>query len=313
MSRGRAIDSTRASLAGHTFHHAWAARSCLELLPADTDLERIALEGFAKDDVGVEVSQSADEVADLVRYRGGPDVQTAHRIEVVQFKYSIARAGVAVRAADLAKTAGKFAQVMRDHRADLGQDRADAVLRFEYLTNRPVDPDLAAALEGLAGGAPLARGDADQAEVLRQATGLDGDDLALFARNLSVVGQGGSVRQVQGALARLIANWNGGADFLAIARLRALSDFVDEIAGMAGQGRNTIGRVDVLGTLQIADEDELFPAEAAFPEVEKVIPRDSLGQVLDRIAAVDRPLLLHATGGMGKTVLMQSLAGALSG
>jgi hypothetical protein len=313
MSQGRTIDSTRASLAGHTFHHAWAARSCLELLPADTDLQRIALEGFAKDNTEVDVSQVADEVADLVRYRGGPDALTAHRIEVVQFKYSIARAEVAVRAADLAKTAGKFAQALRDHRADLGRDRADAVLRFEYLTNRPVDPDLEASLKGLAGGEPMTPRAADQAEALRRATGLDGDDLALFARNLSVVGRGGSVRQVQGALARLIANWNGGADFLAIARLRALCDFVDEIAGMGGQSRNTIGRVDVLGALQIADEDELFPAKAAFPEVEKVIPRDSLGEVLDRIAAVDRPLLLHATGGMGKTVLMQSLAEALSG
>ena len=192
MSRGRTIDSTRASLAGHTFHHAWAARSCLELLPTDTDLERIALEGFAKDDTGVDVSQSADEVADLVRYRGAPNAKAARRIEVVQFKYSIARAEVAVRAADLAKTATKFAQAMRDHRADLGRDQADAVLRFEYLTNRPVDRDLAAALEGLASGAPLAHGAADQAEALRQATGLDGDDLAVFARNLSVVGQGGS-------------------------------------------------------------------------------------------------------------------------
>ena len=89
------IDKVRASKAGHAFHEAWAARSALELLPPSTDLTAITLEGFDERDER-SLGTGAVEIADLVRYHGATDVARAHRVTVVQFKYSIASADTAV-------------------------------------------------------------------------------------------------------------------------------------------------------------------------------------------------------------------------
>jgi len=97
------IDKVRASKAGHAFHEAWAARTALELLPPSTDLTAITLEGFDEQDEQ-SLGTGAVEIADLVRYHGATDVARAHRVTVVQFKYSIASAETAVRAVDLAST-----------------------------------------------------------------------------------------------------------------------------------------------------------------------------------------------------------------
>lgn len=84
------LDGVRASRDGHQYHEAWAARVALELIPPGTDLAAIAIEGFSPDDQD-EMSQEAHDIADLVRYLGGPSEGTATAIEIVQFKYSIAR------------------------------------------------------------------------------------------------------------------------------------------------------------------------------------------------------------------------------
>ena len=89
------IDKVRASKAGHAFHEAWAARTALELLPPSTDLTAITLEGFDEQDEQ-NLGTCAVEIADLVRYHGATDVARAHRVTVVQFKYSIASADTAV-------------------------------------------------------------------------------------------------------------------------------------------------------------------------------------------------------------------------
>ena len=131
------IDKVRASKAGHAFHEAWAARSALELLPPSTDLTAITLEGFDERDER-SLGTGAVEIADLVRYHGATDVARAHRVTVVQFKYSIASADTAVRAADLASTLTKFAATDAALRATHGDDPVLAVVRYEFATNRPI-------------------------------------------------------------------------------------------------------------------------------------------------------------------------------
>ena len=42
-----AIDVVRSSRDGHQFHEAWAARIALELLPPDTSLRALSIEGFS--------------------------------------------------------------------------------------------------------------------------------------------------------------------------------------------------------------------------------------------------------------------------
>ena len=140
-ARGAArIDPVRASRDGHQFHEAWAARSALALLPPDTNLVAIAMEGFSREDDGAH-SQTATEVADLVRYYGGRTVAEADRIEVVQFKYSIASAEIPVRASDLRATVAKFAKGEAERIDNFGEEIARRA-HYEFATNRPIHENL---------------------------------------------------------------------------------------------------------------------------------------------------------------------------
>jgi hypothetical protein len=95
-----AIDKVRASRDGHSYHEIWAARVALELLHPSNSLRILTVEGFSTEDEP-SVSDSATEIADLVRYRNGIDINTASSIEVLQLKYSVARADQGVRAFDV--------------------------------------------------------------------------------------------------------------------------------------------------------------------------------------------------------------------
>lgn len=168
-----------ASLRGHAYHHAWAARSALALLEPATDLEFVVVENFSIEDAP-DVSAQAMEVADLVRYFGSRSADDARQIEVVQFKHSDARANGAFRAADAAKTIKKFAAAFRDFEKTLGAERRNEILRFNLTTNRPIHADLAAAVEALAEGRKGEDGVADQMEALRKAAGLRANRVAPF-------------------------------------------------------------------------------------------------------------------------------------
>ena len=67
--------SVRASRDGDQFHYHWAARRCLELLPGDSDLAAITLEGasVAEGD-GIE---AGEELIDVGFYYGAEDRKVA--------------------------------------------------------------------------------------------------------------------------------------------------------------------------------------------------------------------------------------------
>jgi hypothetical protein len=117
-------------------------------LPPSTDLTAITLEGFDERDEQ-SLGAGAVEIANLVRYHSATDVARAHRVVVVQFKYSIASAETAVRAADQASTLAKFAATDAELRATHGDDHVITVVRHEFATNRPIHENLGKAISAL--------------------------------------------------------------------------------------------------------------------------------------------------------------------
>ena len=99
---------------------------------------------------------------------------------------------------------------------------------------------------------------------------------------------------------------------MARVRLNAVRELAREKAGLASQDRNVISRTDVLTALEIQDENDLLPCPASFPKVGEVVPRQQLAEVVARVPKLTRPLLVHADGGVGKTVFMNSVAAGLA-
>jgi len=312
MKRLRPVDKVRASRDGHEFHEAWAARKALQLVVPLDGLVGIAVEGLAPADQE-NVSAETVEIADLVLYYGKiPTFDQAESVVIVQFKYSKGLAAVPYRSSEIKKTIRKFAQAYRSHKKKHGTKEVEKKLSFELISNRPIHPGLTEAVENIASGLPL-KGDAKkQARQFVSASGLDSKEVRRFAQKVAIIGRAGSLTQNKQALSRVIADWSVAQDAFARARLGAMRQLLRDKAGLAGQGRNLVTRTDVLDVLELQSPDDLFPCPASFPRVGKVVNREQLAAAVKLISKLDKPLLIHAAGGVGKTVFLQSLARVLS-
>lgn len=306
-----AVDTVRASRDGHEFHEAWVARKCLGLLLPRDELVGIAVEGFANEDQSG-VSSEGNEIADAVLYFGrSANLQDAKRVVTVQVKYSKASEHKPFRAADAKKTIGKFARTYRACKTSLGTEKAREKLRFELVTNRPIESALTEAIEGLAARSPL-KGEAKvQAKQVAAACKLTGKDLAEFAARLRMIGLTGNLRENKQQLALTLVDWSDAKDHMARRRLADIREMVRDKAGLLKQHRNVIVRTDVLAALHLSDERDLLPAPASFPSIGKVVDRVQLEDTVNRVPWLTRPLVVHAEGGFGKTVFMNSLAARL--
>lgn len=301
------IDKVRASKAGHAFHEAWAARSALELLLPSTDLSSIALEGFTERDEQ-DLGTDAVEIADLVRYHGANDVARAHAVTIVQFKYSISYADKSVRAADLAHTLTKFAKTDAELIKIHGHEHVSKVVRYEFATNRPIHDNLVAALSGLLKQEEMEVDINHQADQIAKALEDYPFPPSGLLLRLNLVGSKGTLIESERTISATLAAWSEPSDPDAEKRLLKLRNLVRIKAGPGSEKDKRIDRVAVLAELGVEHESLLYPTPDAFPPVGEVVHRAALDEIATLAREPGLPLVIHAAGGMGKTVLMQSVA-----
>ena len=181
-------------------------------------------------------------------------------------------------------------------------------LDFQIITNQPIYEPLLQAIDGIACRQPLVAEARKQADQFAEAADLDGRALAAFASKCKLTGGSGSLESTNSRLASLLVDWSATRDALAAARLGQLRNLVRKKAGTTGDGQNLITRTDILATLEIGDAKDLLPCEPALVDVGDVLDREQLGDAIDMIPVLSAPLLVHAAGGVGKTVFMDSLA-----
>lgn len=283
----------------------------MQLLIPGGDLKAIAVEGLSPVE---QVSAAAHtiDIADLVfYYNGRHSFREAARVTIAQFKYSVADEGNDFRASHAKKTIEKFAQTFTDYRNRYGAEEVSKKLGFQLYTNQPVYQPLYEAIEGIARGASLSGDVEKQAKQFKTASGLSGKALAAFASKLEIVGLTGSLSAINADLEGLVVDWSASTnDPIAEAHLGRLRKFVREKAGSKRAGDNLITRTDILGVLNIDDEANLVPCKTALVDVGKVLPREQIPGAIALVPALTKPLMIHASGGVGKTVFMDSLARA---
>ena len=306
----RSVDKVRASRDGHEYHEAWTARRAMQLLLPDGALTAIAVEGLSPRDKP-HASAETLEIADIVLYYGGTTFEGSERITISQFKYSVADKTTEFKASHAKKTIEKFAKTYRDYIRMYGARAVHNKLDFELITNRPIFGPFRQAVEALAKGMSQTGESASQLQQLKATSGLNGASLAAFAAKLKLVGLSGSLSANKNELTGLIVDWSWNSDSVAGVRLGQLRQMVRDKAGDAGAQDNLIRRTDILAALGIADADDLLPCKPAISDVGKIIDREQLSSALAEIEQLTMPLLIHAAGGIGKTVFMDSLASKL--
>ncbi len=305
------VDTVRASRDGHEYHEAWTARKAMQLLWPDSDLAGIAVEGLSSIE---EESASSEtiEIADVTLYYGrGLTFRDATRTIISQLKYSISDKDEEFRASNAKKTVGKFAKSYLDYLKHYGKQAVHNKLHFHLITNRPIYNALHSALDALAEGSRQNGEVEKQAQQFKKASGLKGAELAAFAARVKFIGLSGNLKKYKHELAGLIVDWSATNDYMAAARLGQLRQMVRDKAGSVGHSDKIIRRTDILYALDVKFPEELLPTPAAIRQVEKVVTREQLTEVTTLISGLKKPLLIHASGGIGKTVFMNCLAKAV--
>ena len=297
---------------GHEYHTAWVARKSLQLLWPDEPLHAIAVEGLSEEDEEV-VESGTVEIADVTLYFGrAATIEYASKIRVCQLKYSVARENTAFTASDAAKTLKKFASSYVEIRNKFGVATAREKFSFELITNRPIHPDFSKSINSIVSGSPASGTVAKQSDQVAISTGLKGNLLQEFARLISLVGKTGDLQNIQSNLLGRIIDWSPSLSPYANARFGDLTALIRKKAGaQPGPSGKLIFQTDVLGALGVSEIRDLLPCPEALPPVKQILNRVQLPDALEQLRNLTGTLLIHAEGGEGKTVFMETLAASL--
>lgn len=289
-------DLVRASRDGDQFHYLWAARRCLNLLAPASALKLISVEGAAEGESGAEaLIEEGDEVIDVAEYLGGDTLASATQVRYIQLKHSTLHCHDEWTMSGLAGTLAGFAK-----RFQALEDRGESLDKFAFIfaTNRPVNADVFDAVEDARVQA-TARNQVASAGLAKY-TGLAPDKLAQFCALLRIHSAEAGFLAQRSALESDFLAYLPGRDQEA---LLLLKDLVTRKATSEFSDDRTIDRLDVLRKLDVEEED-LFPAPNQIEPPEVVVAREQEAELVAGILAADsHPVIVHADGGIGKSVL----------
>lgn len=298
-------DQVRPSRDGDQFHYQWAARKCLELLPGRGDLVAVTIEGPSATEAEGDAIPAGEQLIDVGLYYGDEDRDKARLVRYIQLKHSTRQALARWTASGLEKTvtgfSRRFSELLKRHTAEDVAQR----FRFEFTTNRPISSDVIEALEDLAVGATARH--VKLQESLVAFTELDTVQASHFFRIFVARGGGGDLWEQRNLLARDISSYLPDADYDAPVQLKEL---VTRKATTEFESDPAIRLHDVLRAMKVT-EDQLRPANCLLPDVTNTLLRDQEHDILEAILTAQTPVIIHADGGVGKSVLAARLAASV--
>lgn len=297
-----AADLVRASRDGDQFHYVWAARQCLGLLPGGDDLVAVTIEGSSPSEVDGKHVDAGEELIDVGLYYGAERIETASRLRYVQLKHSSRRTDEPWTASGLEKTIAGFGARYRALRAKLPQMEVDSRLQFALVTNRPIDSRVAETLHALKCGTRTTH--AKLAAQLRGYSGLPASLARSFFKLLEVDGLEDGLWAQKNLLHEDIRGYLPGADGDAPVLLK---DLVSRKASSEFQRNPVIRLYDILQVLRVGPDD-LYPAPNLIREPTTSIARAQEHEVLNEVLSAASPVIIHADGGVGKSIMSTRLA-----
>jgi hypothetical protein len=295
-------DLLRDSRDGDQFHYHWAARQALRLLRPGTDLVALVIEGVSPDDTA---STGGDEVVDLAEYWGTPDLRAARRVVYRQLKHSTEAPDVERTSSYLKKSligfAKKYRSILDEH-----PSAADRVL-FEFVSVPPLAASVKVALEDTATGRD-ALAPREAAYIQEQLSdSLTPAEAQAFSKQFIVRDGEPGLLQLRQAYRAEVASFLPGA---AAAQDILLREMVATRASSIAGFHPVITRATVLSTLQVTEE-MLLPAPNLIDAPSPLIELPQVAEVAQLVKETSAPVIAHATGGMGKSVLAATIGDVL--
>lgn len=296
---------------GEDFHVNWTTRRALRILGSREHLVAISVEGISVNDRyrGRQIAAGL-LVADTVEYYGGEDIGSASRIVLNQLKYSTQHPDRPWSWSEIEAMMAQFAARYRAVARECGVATARSKLRFRFVTNRPISRNVVEAVEHLTGQTTKApKGHALNAvTAIRAATKLTGRPLSAF---LKLVELGARETSRAAIAANALSEANDLLPSVTRDPVTVLRDTVRRFGTTSHGGDPTIRLETVLQAFGIDDPSKLFPAASEFEQLRSSVARRQEPELAALIRSTDRPVLVTAAGGTGKSILAQRIASHL--
>ncbi len=276
------------SRAGDVFHYRWAARRCLGLVYPDTTLTSVFIEGSKED------KKSGEYVIDVSEYY--KSTTRAKVIQYYQLKHTTVQNEVPFGLSHLKKTLKGFAERYSQHEGE----QEPPTFSFTIITNRTIDTTFKQAIQLLARG----KAPADFRKKIEKATGLGGTKLRRFCGLLRFEDSQGDYDTQEYELRQEIAQLVSGS--VENAQIDSLVGLVQKKVLPKSSGE--ILPEEVLKIFGYTSEKDLFPAPAILEADENLIDRPLYPKVREQLSSAKYPVILHAPGGVGKSVFCRQLA-----
>jgi len=289
----------RASRDGDQFHYLWAARRCLSLLMPDSELVAVTVEGASLNEIEAkEPIEAGEELIDLAEYYGSEDVTKSTLIRYIQIKHSTLQITAPWIPSGLEKTITGFANRYKELAQILGIEELNSKLELWFVSNRSISINFLEAIDD-ASKMVTARHPEDLKK-LERFTGLNGSSLSAFCKLLRFEGNHEGYLEQRSLLFQELGGYLPGSDTDAPVQLKEL---ITKKALSESAENPRITKYDVLRILN-TDEKSLFPAECQIEQLGAVIPRGQEAEIIKEIIkAKNRPVIIHAAGGVGKSII----------
>jgi len=284
----------RYSRAGDVFHYRWAARRCLMMIHPKSTIKCIVIEGSKENKV------AGEYVIDVAEYTEG------HREEIryFQLKHTTQRVNEPFTLSDLKDTIEGFAKrfsELLEKDEDIYQLGS---VRFTLITNRPIADSFNEGFSSIKNG--IKTGQQFQ-RTLEKYTQLQDAKLQEFCTSIDLIdGEGDYNAQRHELHAEISALLAGSVDDNLVESLVA---FVQTKALPGSNGE--IVREDVLKRFGVTSDRDLFPAPLEFEASKNFFKREQHEVILNSVLEASSPVIIHAGGGVGKSVFSRQVAESL--
>lgn len=281
---------------GDEFHYAWAARRCLELL-SNSGLVAISIEGQSTIE-GSDIQEGA-QVIDVAEYYVSERLDECSLVRYVQLKHSTTAPEQYWTASGLEDTLRGFANRFRALPSKL---KTGKKVQFSFVSNRPMAPHLVEAIEDLASKASSRHPNVER--VLRKSAALKSKDVSAFFKLVTLRGNEAGYLDQSSILQRETARYLPELDVEASRNLRYL---VGRKATSEFKDNPSIRKMDVLHALGGVSEADLFPSPNLIRRPNNLIRRKQQELIRKLLIADGKPIVIHAAGGVGKSIVASQI------
>lgn len=297
------IKKVRSSRDGDVFHYYWAARRCLQLIPFNSKLNSISIEGSSTLESNVDSSiKEGDEVIDVAEYYDGSSFEIASKVVYIQLKHSTREPNKDFTASGIWHTVESFSKRFEEYLQKYNEDECLKKLKFKFVTNRPISEKiLQTVIDAKNQTSPSYPKEFSKLENM---TGFKGERLTKFCEILEIKGKQPNFIQQKQLLLNSFSNELPG---LQEASPILLKNLVHEKALSISEENNIIQRNDVLRVLN-TNTEKLLPAPSKISLPVNVFERDQTLEIIKKIESIDSGMIIiEADGGVGKTILSMQL------